>query len=411
MRTFPETILLKIFSYLRPDELTRVSRVNSVWRRVSLDWRLWQRVNLSYYNKKLRDLSLKKLINNIFPTKLLCLDLSGCNISTRTLRALRDNCPKLRTLNLQSVVFHESFPDSANVKYFPRNVTKLNLANSTGPSSVYRTISESLEVDTLECFGGGDKFLESLDASPSHHFMDFFLRQRWSLRILEFSYCERLTDYALALMTFSCRRLQALSIRRCGKLEGNFLHSLFSVSRSLRSLVLDGTGVRGELLRSMNWDTCLITELDLSWCRHLTEGDLLAVLPATKFLRYLRVCCCGYGHALSDKVLERMAQRSWNFLEALDLSYSCEITDDATREFLLKCAKLRYLRLNYCRKITPRVLENAPRLCDVYVLASFPVVKGSVIVNALPEHLGKLDKELPQTTSFRHFGLSMEMSF
>lgn len=387
MQNFPETILLKIFSYLRTDELSRVSRVNSVWRRVSMDWRLWQRVNLSNYSHKIGDPFLKKLIKKVFPTKLMSLDLSGFKISTSTLLSLSDNCPVLTSLNLESVVFYESFPNSPNVMYFPGNLKQLNLANSTGPQSVFRTICKCLHIDHLECFGGGDEFLESLDSSLSFNFMDFFLRQRWSLKILEFSYCEKLTDHALTFITFCCRNLQSLCVRRCRKLEGNFLRSVFTVVPSLRSLVLDGTMINDEALRSVQWDKCLITELDLSWCRHLTEGGLLTTLPMLKFLRYLRVCCCGYGHALTDKVLHKMTGRSYKFLEVLDLSYNNEITNRATRDFLLKCTKLQFLRLNQCRKITESVLENASPLSSVHILASFPVAKGSVIVNALPEHL------------------------
>ena len=347
MEKIPESILLRIFSYLRIGELLRVSRVNSDWRRVAHDSCLWQEVSLRKYSNNIPDLMLRKLIKNFFSKKLKYLDLTSFNVSSGTLYVLSKNCPRIRSLALEKVIFYESYKEVPQFAYFPRNLKDLNISHSIGPASVYRNITKSLGTDTLESLRVSDAFLESFSEKPST-ILDFFLRQRLSIKFLEFSYCKQLTDDSLKQMIFCCRNLSSLSVHRCQNISGDFLRAIFHASPYLRSLILDGTMVTGQLLKMINWNRSLLVELDISWCRKITEDGLRCTLPRLKFLRYLRVSCCGYGHALTDKVLHAMAEKSWRFLEILDVSYSYAITEQGLQEFLEKCANLHQICKNNC---------------------------------------------------------------
>ena len=348
MEGLPESVLLKIFSYFHIDELIRVCRVNCKWRRVAYDWHLWQKVSLAKYSKSITDLALRKLIRNIFPVKLRCLDLTKFNVSSGTLHILSKNCPRLKTLILEYVNFHESYKEFSEVEYFPRNLKELNIAHSIGAASIYRNIMKSLETDFLESLVVCDAFLRLFSENKST-FLNFFLRQRLSLKVLKFSFCKELRDDLLNQILLCCRNLRSLCVHRCQNTTGEVLKSIVDICPYLRSLILNGAMITNGMLKAINWNRCFLVELDVSWCRHITERGLLHTLPALNmFLRYLYVSCCGYGHALTDKVLETMGRKSWKFLHTLDVSYSYGITDSGLDGLLLKCPNLSKICKNNC---------------------------------------------------------------
>ena len=181
---------------------------------------------------------------------------------------------------------------------------------------------KNLETDTIQCIAVCDAFLKLFSENTST-FLNFFFRQRLSLKVLEFCFCKELPDDSLKQIMFCCRNLRSLCIRRCQNVGDEFLKSIFDICPYLRSLILNGTMIRSGMLKEVNWSRCLLVELDLSWCRHITEEGLLYTLPAlNRFLRYLHVSCCGHGHALTAKVLRVMGQKCWRSLtEGLMVSY------------------------------------------------------------------------------------------
>ena len=352
MERLPDFVLLKIFSYFHIEELVGMSRVNSEWQRVAFDWYLWQEVSLEKYNKRMTDLTLRKLIRNIFPGKLRYLDLTRFNATSGTLHVLRKTCPRLKTLILEYANFYESYKEFPDIEYFPRNLKEVNIAYSTGPASIYRNFMKCLETDSLESLNVCDPLLELFSENKSN-FINFFLRQRLSLKVLKFSFCERLGDEVLRQITLCCRNLNSLCVSRCRNMAGEFLNSISDICPYLRSFILNGAMVSNGVFMNINWSRCLLVELDLSWCRHISEEGLLYTLPAVNLcLRYLHVSCCGYGHALTNKVLEAMAQKSWKFLHILDVRYSYEITDKGLDGLLQKCQNLSKLRKSNCPNLT-----------------------------------------------------------
>lgn len=358
MENLPESVLLKIFSYFRISELVRVSRVNSDWRRVAYDKHLWQEVSLGKYSQNVTDLTLRKLITNVFSIRLRYLCLTKINMSSGTLHLLRNNCPGLKTLILENATFYESYKKFPEIDYFPRNLKELNIAHSIGDGSIYRNIMKSFESDTLERLAVCDGFLELFSENRST-FLNFFLRQRLSLKVLQFSFCKEVSDFLLTQILICCKNVRSLNVHRCPNVKRDSLKSISDISPSLRSLALNGAMIRDEFFKNINWKRCLLVELDLSWCRHITEDALLQTLPEiNQFLRYLYVSCCGYGRALTDRVLEAMAQKSWKFLHELDVSSSYEITDRGLEGFLLKCPDVRKTWKSNCPKLKLDIKYN-----------------------------------------------------
>ena len=95
------------------------------------------------------------------------------------------------------------------------------------------------------------------------------------------------------------RNLKSLCLRRCNNIQGESLPVLIDNCSSLTSLVLDGTSVSDEAVTPVRWERSIITEVDLSWCRNITQDGLKSMLPRCRFLRYLRLCCCGYVEKLN----------------------------------------------------------------------------------------------------------------
>ena len=99
------------------------------------------------------------------------------------------------------------------------------------------------------------------------------------------------------------RNLTSLCLRRCNNIVGESLPSLIDNCSSLTSLVLDGTSVTDDAVKAVHWERSRVTEVDLSWCRHLTQDGLTSMLPNCRYLRYLRLCCCGYVWALKSNTI------------------------------------------------------------------------------------------------------------
>lgn len=351
MEVFPESVVLKIFSYLSTGELVRTSRVNSGWQRIAHDRQLWRVVNLAKYGKRIDDLMLRKLVRNRFHVTLRYLDLTRFNLSTGTLHLIKKTCPGIKTLILKYATFYESYRKCQEICYFPQNLKVLNIAHSTGPTIVYRNIVKSLETDTLESLVIGDEFLELFPENKLNS-LTFFQRQRLSLEVLEFSFCKELRDDLLKQILICCRNLRLLCVRRCGRIEGDFLKLIPDICPNLRTLICDGIKIRDDIFKVPDWSRCLLVELDLARCRCVTEDGLLSVLPKLKFLRYLCVSCCGYGHSLTDKVLKAMAEKSWRFLRTLDVSFCHEITNSGLDALLKKCPNLSKICKTNCPNLT-----------------------------------------------------------
>ena len=127
-----------------------------------------------------------------------------------------------------------------------------------------------------------------------------FLSLRAVMDDLGFS-CSKAQYDLVHLLHF--RNLTSLCLRRCNNIVGESLPSLIENCSSLTSLVLDGTSVTDDAVKAVRWERSRVTEVDLSWCRHLTQDGLTSMLPNCRFLRYLRLCCCGYVWALKSNTM------------------------------------------------------------------------------------------------------------
>ncbi|CAH3133008.1 unnamed protein product [Porites lobata] len=378
IQEFPDTILLLIFRCLSETDLCHIAQVCRRWRLIAYDSSLWKSVNLKRFHK-LNEMCLIKVIRSRMVPMLYKLNLGGFTLSPRVFHVLVENCPKLRVLCLESTTFVEDF--TRKETSFPDNLSKLDIRHSSGHPCAFRVMSHRLQ--TVKCLGVSDPLFESLELEVEKRRVFVSLQ---AVRILEFSYCSSLTDQMVRYIAEYCRNLQSLCLRRCNNIQGESLPKLIDNCSSLTSLVLDGTNVSDNAVTSVRWEKSVISEVDLSWCRHLTEHGLKFMLPRCRFLRYLRLCCCGYGHAITDDVLNAMTQNPCSFLEVLDLSYSSEVTNSALGRFITNCPSLRYLRVYHCQMLTSALMSLIPSDSQVFVVANFfSLQRGGLVTSATSE--------------------------
>ncbi|XP_067047214.1 F-box/LRR-repeat protein 2-like [Acropora muricata] len=374
IQEFPDTLMLVIFSFLRETDLCRVAQTCKCWRSIAYDSSLWKSVNLKQFHK-LNEICLLKVIRCRMVPLLFKLNLGGFTLSPRVFNTLVKHCPRLRVLCLESATFVEEF--RVKSESFPDNLTKLDIRHSSGHTTAFRLISLCLH--SLQCLGLSDPFFESF---PSSQELRPVFASLQAVAILEFSYCSLLTDQIVHYIAANCRNLTSLCLRRCNNIEGESLPSLIDNCSSLTSLVLDGTSVTDDAVKAVHWERSRVTEVDLSWCRHLTQDGLTSMLPNCRYLRYLRLCCCGYGHAITDAVLYAMIQNS-SSLEVMDLSYSSEVTNTALGRFVASCPSLIYLRVYHCQLLTSALMNLIPSESRVFVVANFFTVQRGGLVTSV----------------------------
>ncbi len=377
IQDFPDTTMLVIFSFLCEADLCRVAQACKSWRLIAYDSSLWKSVNLKRFHK-LNEICLIKLIRCRMVPMLYKINLGRFTLSPRVFQVLVIHCRQLKVLCLESVTFVEDF--MVNADSFPRHLTKLDIRHSSGHPSAFKVISQCLQ--SLQCFGLSNSFFEVLKTDADKR---RFFSSLQAVRILEFSYCTSLTDQMVRYLAEYCTSLQSLCLRRCNNIRGVSLPVLIDCCSSLTSLVLDGTSVSDDAVTPVRWEKSVITEVDLSWCRHLTQTGLKSMLTRCRFLRYLRLCCCGYGHAITDQVLNAMAESNCTSLQVLDLSYSSEITNSALARFVASSPSLMYLRVYHCQKLTAAFVNLIPSDSQVFVVANFALQRGGLVTSATLE--------------------------
>lgn len=133
------------------------------------------------------------------------------------------------------------------------------------------------------------------------------------LEELYFDECTAVTDTGLAAVSASCRGLKVLSVRRCTRLTDS---SLIAVAErgTLETLSVNGVHqVTSALINSLT--TCCkdtLHDLDISFCRDVSESALGKMVDHCVNLRRLRVYGCSqltkrflYGHG-NERLTEIM---------------------------------------------------------------------------------------------------------
>jgi len=362
MRELSDCVLIKVFIKLELKSLVRCCFVCSRWKRIIYDSSLWIDVDLRPFRWKLDEQSVVRLIQTRFHPCLKSMNLSGFSLTPKLFGELRLQCPNLVCLTLENVTFIGFNVMPNHLLKFPPRLELLDLRYSNGDEEAFVLISSN--VKQLKCFGVTNHMML--------HVNEVQLFQNLNrVNVLDFSYCNALFDATLLLVGTFCTQLYSLSLSHCNNVSGNGLDLIVQNCKNLKSLSFSGTSLTDQNLSNCNWGNLQLEELDVSWCRNITENGLMALLPKLNHLVYLRLCSCGFGHAITDRVLATLSNNSYPKLEILDVSYSREISDIGTAKLICSLPALKQIRLSCCRKLTVDLVSQATSNKHVLILASF----------------------------------------
>ena len=310
MNEFSDCLLIKIFQLLEVQDLIRCCKVCTKWKRVVYDGSLWTNVDLRPFRWKLDEQCIVRLTQTRFRPYLRRLNLSGFSLTPKLFNCLQSDCPNLISLILENVSFIGFNAMDTSLQMFPTTLEFLDLRYSTGDEEAFDLIATNVKL--LKCFGLSNHML-----SQTNHVGLF--RNLKNITVLDFSYCNSLHDATLILIANFCTNLCSLSLIHCNNVSGKDLHLITRHCKHLKALSFSGTSLTDENLSSCEWDNIALEELDVSWCRNITEAGLLLVLPCLPHMVYLRLCSCGFGHAITDRVLQIFSKNSYRRLESIDI--------------------------------------------------------------------------------------------
>lgn len=207
----PDALLLRIFTHLDMEDLSRMSRVCKQWYRVSLDANFWRSIDFSLCKRKrIRDITVICLVSRVSSSSIAHIDLSGptCSrITNISLFHIARQCAKLR---------------------------KLYISNSN------RVTSTGIEMIARHC-----PYIEVLGLSKCPMILNrglgFVVRRSKMLCELDVSGCVWVTDGVLVEISQQCRYLTYLNIEGCKKVSDTGLISLANFCSSLKHINLRNT--------------------------------------------------------------------------------------------------------------------------------------------------------------------------
>ena len=164
-----------------------------------------------------------------------------------------------------------------------------------------------------------------------------------NLRILHCQNCPSFNDIHVCILASSCPNLESLCLTGCIYVTGSSFPRLLTECKRLQTLLLSCTRVRNQNLMRTDWSQARLTELDISYCYGIAESGLMEMLPKLIGVRYLQLSFCGWGRALTDKVMNAMSQTKYERLETLDIHSSFNITGEMLCKFVKNCSGLTTL--------------------------------------------------------------------
>lgn len=240
-----------------------------------------------------------------------------------------------------------------------------------------------------------------------------------NLRILEFMYCEELSEQTIINIAESLPDLTQLSLNRTQNMTERGAQQLSRLTK-LESLDLSwtalsdlglqhiATSIKG--LQRLKLDCCKnihnhgiqaiaenlpnLTSLNLSWCKGITEQGCLLIPERLPKLTFLDLSDSEYGSTLNrvtDPVIERITERLPN-LEVLRVNSCVELSNDSGRLIGERLIHLHHLSIYGCSRLTDDgvrpIVETLRALTHLY-LTKIGIVNNKTLT-VLAENLKNL---------------------
>ncbi|KAL6451128.1 FBXL14 F-box/LRR-repeat protein 14 [Candida maltosa Xu316] len=303
----PDTILIKIFSYLAVPDMMKLRQVSKRWREMVMTAPL-DVLDLKEFNTILTDKALMK-ITDFVGTRPRVVDISSC--------------------------FHigdEGFSYMVNEIGIGGNLKVLRMSSNWEVSG--------MAIMDL-CFPG--QCLEEIDLSNCRKVDDDVIERLLSkshLKILNLGYCKGVTDHVVPFFN----NLESLDLTRCsGITDVGFTQMPFSPS--LKKLSLKQCSyLTDKAIYSLANVAPNLEVLNLNFCCGLTDGAITAIAMAFPFLREIDLSFC--GSAVSDSSLMSLSMMS--YLERVLVRGCVRVTRAGMDSLLGGRCPLSYIDISQC---------------------------------------------------------------
>lgn len=416
-----DSLFLEIFSYFSICEKLRCSAVCRRWRRLVLDWKLWQEINVhkephlcsrltdekvkrwaSAWGPRIRELYLGEChwltdqavcyIGEQCPN-LRVLHLAGCTqVSDVGISELSNSCFELRAVDLHRTRVSDlgfnflvesnpglermRLPSQGNcrrmIDAICRNcckVTELTLQNAIDEERFI------LDDETFRRFAERFPMLRKLDLTwccrVTDRTLQWIARNCVSLRSLRIKECPMISDDGIRFIAERCRFLDDLHLERQSLVKNACCYAIRDHLRHIRTLKLLDTCVTDKGIEAITTNAGNLRKLCIGeYCfrpQNIKGLCLPAIARKCNKLEKLHV----YSVKMDDAQLQRLCA---NLLQLRDLHLgTCRrVSRAGIRELTEKCGKLTQLRLYGCPSFRDCHLQNMalkmPRLRRLEIL-------------------------------------------
>ena len=411
MEVLPDTVLLRIFSFIPHYELCLGIKLTCWrWYVISLDSSLWKTVKIASHISDTRLLQLAQLIL----ASVESLDCGECELVSE---AGLKNLFMLNFARLKHIVLPLIGPfDISLYEMLSKAAPQLQVVNNVESGEIYS--SSSLVLQSL--FAN----LEVVVDKPSSSYgrirniiphWDILKKNRWVNDILHLSTCCQnicvykcfkghgyLDNAGIQLILSSFPKLNVLEFHSCS-FDDNLAKCLSSVSNiaRIKSLIIDDANLTDEGLQMISLNMPNLIQLKLNHCPGITNTGIMKFVAMCSSIRELylnnsssSVDLNGSRSEIEDSCVQAIG-KCCKQLNYFRLFYSRLVSSDGIIPLLLQCRYLMNLMLFECPSVNDSclpLLANLPLLRMLTLISCDSLSPSGLLEFALgpPENLVQL---------------------
>lgn len=337
IEALPDKVLLRVFSFLKHQEMMKYSVVSKKWKMIAQDSRLWGFVSLRPEISGLHIQSqdqLLKLIQNRFAANLRYLELP-CDLITReVLQELANRCPSLTHL-LLDFSHGAQLADFSELNAFPTKIKYLCMCLSETifldnfMKKIYNFING---VEMLHLYGTYEQGEEEEGEVYEVLNIRSLKSATPNLRVISMYGVSFVDDSHMEAFSSNCIQLAVLNVSYCSKVTGSSLKLLLQRCKFLRCLMLQQTNLTVDNVAAVEWEKApTLTELDIT-ATDLPSSTIVDILTRIPSLAWLSA---GQLDGMTDGVLTQwLNSGKTGSLRSLDLDSSDNLTEEMLGKFL-----------------------------------------------------------------------------
>lgn len=363
----PDSILLEIFCYLNKQQLGVVAQVSKRWRRVAYDKTFWHVLDLTSFSPDINEDVMIMIIKTRLISTLHSLNLGPVKLTAKIAKDLARKCPNLKCIVFNSVAISGDPAFSGESRQFPASLELMDIRHCRGDFQFMKRLPRHFT--SMKYIGLG--FQSSSCLIPC------IFSKMHDLRVLDCTECEAINDCALEKISRSCRQLESICLNECKYVAGTTLATVVKHCKSLSTLLMRFTKISDVTILSVEWESTVIKELDITGCYYVTTTGLSTLLSHLPQLTYFKMNQCGFRHILNLLVYQEIRpQVNFTLLETLDLRWNFLLSAECLECILRLTPRLHYLGISHSPRVGPSaMMEMLPLVTQLKILEFGPLKK------------------------------------